>query len=158
MAASMPASQLKKPSIVAMFGWIIPEPLAIPPIRTVRPPELSLNSRLFVHKICGENRLRSSSSAAVRQRRNQRSQGQTTALALESGRRSHRGANQHGLRIKAQLVCNGLRRSLTIQQATVSSAGVGLARVDQHGSQSDRLDWRAAPRRDQHRQPAPRTW
>ena len=32
------ASVVMNPSIVAMFGWIIPEPLHMPPMRTVRPP------------------------------------------------------------------------------------------------------------------------
>ena len=36
--AGTPASQLSMPSMVAMLGWIIPEPLAMPPMRTRRPP------------------------------------------------------------------------------------------------------------------------
>jgi hypothetical protein len=31
------ASQVMKPSMVAMLGWIMPEPLAMPPMRTGRP-------------------------------------------------------------------------------------------------------------------------
>ena len=98
------------------------------------PPQLSLNSRLFLHKICGENRLRCSGPTAIRQRCNQRPQAGQQRWHGYRHTNHTGGADQHGVVIKAQLVCNGLRRSLTIQQATVASTGVGLARVDQHGS------------------------
>jgi hypothetical protein len=110
-----------------MFGWIIPEPLAIPPIRTVPPPKLSLNSSLFLHKICGENRLRGGRTTSIRQRGDQRPQARQQRWHRDRYADHTGGTDQHGFRIKAQLVCNGLRRSLTIQQSTVTSAGVRLA-------------------------------
>ena len=37
---AMAASVVMTPSMVAMLGWIMPDPLAMPPMRTGRPPML----------------------------------------------------------------------------------------------------------------------
>ena len=41
------ASVVRKQSMVPMLGWIIPEPLAMPPSRTVLPPSSSSTATSF---------------------------------------------------------------------------------------------------------------
>ncbi|MNJ39376.1 hypothetical protein D3C77_342460 [compost metagenome] len=47
-AGSTTASVVTKPSIVAMFGWIIPEPFAAPAMLTLRPSTFSVTQTSFL--------------------------------------------------------------------------------------------------------------
>ena len=48
VSPSTAASVVTKDSIVPMLGWIIPEPLAMPPIRTAFPPSSSSTLICFI--------------------------------------------------------------------------------------------------------------
>ena len=126
-AMAPPASQLKKPSIVAISGWIIRTPW---PSRNPHAATLQSASNACCPQVGGENRLCSGLPTARRQAPTRVKPASRVGIGI--GRRSLRGTDQNRLLIQPQTIGCRCCGSLAVDHASIPRAGVGLAGIDQH--------------------------
>ena len=139
-AGSTFASVVRKPSMVAMFGSIIPEPLAVPPtvkvprgVFTVTACSLGNGSVVMIARAITPPCPRSRAAAAWRM--------PGTTLSILSPTPITPGRRHQHLFDRAAQRRRHLHRHLAgVEQAVLAGAGVGAAAVDHHGAGAAEAD------------------
>ena len=130
----MTASVVRKPSMVAMLGAIMPQPLAARPSRTCPRRAAREGGRLGA-RVSGHD-----GRGEVGRRRRRRAELAAAAMpgpTLHRQRHADDAGRGHGDLPRAGEGVGGQRpHARRVPEALVAGAGVGVARVDDHGAQA----------------------